>query len=232
DLERQLQALEYEVVGMAASVDEALVGIEKQRPDLVLLDIHLAGGKPGTELGKMLRQEGEIPFIYITSYSDKATVEEAKMTRPNGYLLKPFSNDDIYVAIEIALNNFAHRTIDEQIQNEKLQEKAPKRINLVVAFIQDNLDQKLTLPLLAEQSGWNMYHFARLFKKYLDTTPHQYILKARMERAQVLLTTSSDSILQIAQQLGYDSHSHFTQAFRKTIGITPNAFRRKKSTIR
>ncbi|MEL6275847.1 MAG: AraC family transcriptional regulator, partial [Bacteroidota bacterium] len=118
------------------------------------------------------------------------------------------------------------------MQLEEMPNIAPKRINQVVAYIQDNLDQKLTLPVLAEQTGWNMYHFARLFKKYLDTTPHQYVLKVRMDRAQTMLANSSDSILQIAQQLGYDSHSHFTQAFRKTTGITPNAFRRKKSTIR
>ncbi|MEL6277040.1 MAG: response regulator, partial [Bacteroidota bacterium] len=62
DIEKQLKNLGYEVVGMAVTVNEAQSDIAELQPDLVLLDIHLSDGVPGTQLGKVLREEGRIPF--------------------------------------------------------------------------------------------------------------------------------------------------------------------------
>jgi len=72
----------------------------------VLIDIILASDKTGIDLGKHIRENYNIPFIFVTSNSDRATVENAKTVKPNGYLVKPFEQQDLYTSIEIALSNF------------------------------------------------------------------------------------------------------------------------------
>ena len=232
DLQRQLEKLGYCVCDIACSTQETRQYIQKHEPDLVLLDIYLQGPESGIVIGKELRAQGNIPFIYITSHFDKATVEEAKMTRPNGYLIKPFTKEDVYVAIEMALMNFAHKSIDIVQGNSPSNETtiAPHKIKKAVEFIHDNLDKKLTLPELASLTQWNMYYFARIFKKYMNDSPYQYLLKARIEKAKTLIITTDSNLGQIALKLGFDNHSHFSQTFRKMVGISPDAYRKNNLT--
>lgn len=104
-----LAANGYEALEPAESYDEALSLVRSQRPDLVLIDIVLKGSKSGIDLAHYLSEHERIPFIFLTSNSDKRTVGLAKTTRPSAYLLKPFNKDDIYTAVEIALYNYANR---------------------------------------------------------------------------------------------------------------------------
>ena len=76
----------------------------------MLVDINLGKGREGIALGVVLREKFKLPFIFCTSYADTATVTEAKQVHPDGYLLKPFTKDDLYVAIEVACySNFVNR---------------------------------------------------------------------------------------------------------------------------
>lgn len=103
DIRMQLEKLGYNVSGMAVSYNEAIENIMQNLPDLVLVDINIEGSKDGIELGHFLRDEAEIPFIYLTSNSDKGTVNRAKDTNPNAYLIKPFKPEGLYTSIEMAL---------------------------------------------------------------------------------------------------------------------------------
>jgi len=105
DIRMQLVKLGYDVSGMATSYNEAVDSIMKVLPDLILVDINIDGDKDGIELGKFLKTEAEIPFIYLTSHSDKNTISRAKKTQPDAYLLKPFKADNLFASIEIALSN-------------------------------------------------------------------------------------------------------------------------------
>jgi DNA-binding LytR/AlgR family response regulator len=105
DIRMQLIKLGYEVSGMAVSYNEALTTMMGNLPDLVLVDINIEGSKDGIELGHFLKNEVDIPFIYLTSNADKATVDRAKETQPDAYLLKPFKSSNLYTAIEIAISN-------------------------------------------------------------------------------------------------------------------------------
>jgi len=203
--------------------------IRRYGPDLVLLDIYLYGDERGTVLGEELRAEGQLPFIYITSHTDRGTLAIAKATRPNGYLVKPFTREDVFVAIEIAMVNYAHEKIDAPNPAIPGNTEGPAKLKKTVAHIRANLDKKITLTELAELSGWNVYHFARTFKKYMGVSPYQYSLQARMERGRELLSSTENSIRGIAGVLGFDSHSHFSRTFRKQVGVSPEEYRQKKS---
>ncbi|MBL0882318.1 MAG: response regulator [Chitinophagaceae bacterium] len=114
DMERMLMGLGYDIIPNVNSYHDAIEVLNTNKPDLVLLDINLNDTKTGIDLSKQLQQQYHLPFIYITSHSDKATMDEALVTKPHGYLLKPFDADDLYAAIEVAMSNFSGQPIHNE----------------------------------------------------------------------------------------------------------------------
>ncbi|SHN35833.1 sigma 54-interacting response regulator [Chitinophaga sp. CF418] len=97
-----LEAAGHKVCGIAISVSKALALIDIHRPGLVMLDIHLKGAESGIELAHILNDK-RIPFIYLSANSSESILSLAKETRPHGFLVKPFREKDLLVAIEIAI---------------------------------------------------------------------------------------------------------------------------------
>lgn len=106
DMQSMLEEIGYEIVDNVIVYEQAEEVLKTKQVDLVLIDIILASSKTGIDLGKHIREKYNIPFIFVTSNSDRATVENAKTVKPNGYLVKPFEQQDLYTSIEIALSNF------------------------------------------------------------------------------------------------------------------------------
>jgi len=105
-MQSMLEEIGYEVIDNVIVYEQAVEVLKNHHVDLVLIDIILASEKTGIDLGKHIREVYNIPFIFVTSNSDKATVENAKTVKPDGYLVKPFEQQDLYTSIEIALSNF------------------------------------------------------------------------------------------------------------------------------
>ncbi len=102
DIEISLRQLDYSIVGIAYDSVAALDMIHSRNPDLVLLDIELNSEMTGIDIAKVLNDKYKIPFIYLTSFSDPCTIDAVKKTLPFGYILKPFSERELYSAIELA----------------------------------------------------------------------------------------------------------------------------------
>src|SRR5690606_28810827 len=105
-MQSMLEEIGYEIVDNVIVYEQAVEVLKNKEVDMVLIDIILASDKTGIDLGKHIRENYNIPFIFVTSNSDRATVENAKTVKPNGYLVKPFEQQDLYTSIEIALSNF------------------------------------------------------------------------------------------------------------------------------
>ena len=101
----------------------------------------------------------------------------------------------------------------------------------VIAYIHDNLDQQLTLAELSFMADMSTYHFARTFKQVTGVAPHQYVLNARLERAKSLLLRGNVSIAEVAHTVGFFDQSHFTNYFKRLVGVTPQAFSGKIARI-
>lgn len=106
DMQMILEDMGYNVVANVTSYEKAVVALEKNTVDLALLDIQLATEKSGIDIGKHIRDNYDIPFVFVTSNSDKETLNQAKEVKPNGYLVKPFEEKDLYTTIEITMSNF------------------------------------------------------------------------------------------------------------------------------
>ena len=109
DLEDTLQTKDYRIAGIADNGREALSFVEKETIDLMLLDIQIKGDWDGIETARQLMSVKDIPFIYLTAFSDGETIERAKETKPAAYLIKPYQPRNLLVAIDLALHNFALR---------------------------------------------------------------------------------------------------------------------------
>ncbi len=105
-IELALKKLDYESVGIAGGYSTAIDLLATTLPDLVLLDINLGTPKDGIDLAAEIKQRWGTPFIFITANSDAATLNRAKANQPLAYLVKPFSQNDIFSAIEIGWNNY------------------------------------------------------------------------------------------------------------------------------
>lgn len=105
-IKTSLVAQGYAIAGVVASGKQAIARALETHPDLALMDIHLEGEMDGIEAAEQLRAQLDIPILYLTAYADEITLQRAKITGPHGYLLKPFDDRDLHVAIEIALNRY------------------------------------------------------------------------------------------------------------------------------
>lgn len=101
-----------------------------------------------------------------------------------------------------------------------------RRIRRAVELMHAHLSENLPLERIAAAAYLSPFYFTRLFKKLTGTTPHVYLATLRTARAQALLADPNLSITEISSRVGYDSHSHFSKAFRQTTGLSPSAFRR------
>lgn len=99
-IKQTLENLQFKVCGMATNAEIALKEIELLKPDIAILDIRVEGVQTGIWLGNQL----SIPFIYLTAFNDIETIKKAITSKPAGYLIKPFNNKDLFIAVELALS--------------------------------------------------------------------------------------------------------------------------------
>jgi len=114
-----LEDNDYEVTEQATDYEEAVEFFLQDKPDLVLLDINLAGDKTGIDVAQFINLNNRVPFIYTSALSDKNTIQKAKETKPAAYLVKPFQDDQLIAAIEVAMANFS-KELDDSGESDKL----------------------------------------------------------------------------------------------------------------
>lgn len=104
DIQTQLAQLGYEVLATLSTGEEAIAHVQEAAPDLILLDIMLAGELNGIETAAQIRGRFDIPVIFLTAYADERTLQAAKLTEPYGYLLKPFDERELHSVIAMGLH--------------------------------------------------------------------------------------------------------------------------------
>jgi chemotaxis response regulator CheB len=103
NLERRLRGLGYDIAGGASTGEHAIERVGQTYPDLVLMDVRLAGAMSGTEATQRIWERFQIPVVYVTAYTDDATLEEVKRTEHYGYVVKPVRPRELHAAIQLAL---------------------------------------------------------------------------------------------------------------------------------
>lgn len=153
-----------------------------------------------TQMGLALRHELEQPTSTGHLYAETAAQMMAV------HLLKHYSTTTIHI------KQYTQRLTRRQMRQ-------------IIDYMQTHLSEKISLETLAQQVDFSSYHFAYLFRQTTGQTPHQFVLNRRLEQSQHLLTETDLPLSQIALEVGFQTQSHFTQAFRKHFGVTPRYYR-------
>ncbi len=114
---------DFTVSGIAYDDLEAKEQLATNTPDAVILDINLDSDQDGIAIAKHINSNYHLPFLFLTSYSDKETLQRAKLVEPNGYIVKPFNEQTLLATLEIAISNHANR------QNRQVPELSIEKIN-------------------------------------------------------------------------------------------------------
>jgi transcriptional regulator GlxA family with amidase domain len=141
-----------------------------------------------------------------------------------GQVLRGYYTDAFHAKLLQHLDQIRHQTADADGPREKL--PLPEwRFKRVVAFVDDNIDQPLSLPCLARAAGLSRMHFAAVFRRATGLRPHEFVTKRRIARARQWLSGSHMPIVDIALSVGFQSQAHFTTVFKRAVGTTPHRWR-------
>jgi diguanylate cyclase (GGDEF)-like protein/PAS domain S-box-containing protein len=152
DLQRRLERFGYSVVGMTSDGEEAVSLAKDREPDIVLMDIMLAGNMDGIEAAGKIRTLYSIPVIFLTAYTDEKTLERAKEVEPFGYILKPFKERELYTTIDIALYK---NSIDKKLRKqERLFSAILHSINDGIVATDTEFTVSFMNPVAEDITGW------------------------------------------------------------------------------
>jgi DNA-binding LytR/AlgR family response regulator len=119
----QLTGLGYEVTGILPRGEDAILHVEENKPDMVLLDINLKGKLNGIETALQIQKLADIPIIYLTANSDEATFNRAKASRPYAFISKPYKQLDLQRAIELTISRMAENETGPHIEDDSADER-------------------------------------------------------------------------------------------------------------
>jgi AraC family transcriptional regulator len=169
---------------------------------------------------------GEVELHYSRKFADKrlsamVTAVHAEMAAgfPSGRLFL----DSIEQAMAVTLVNghaVRHRAV--QLYKGGL---GSARLRRIKELVRAKLEDDLSLDEMAESVGLSTAHFARMFRKSTGQTPHQFVLRQRVERAKAMLRAPDARVLDVAVACGFKTQQHFAQVFRDIWGISPTEFR-------
>lgn len=154
DIEQRLKSLGYTVIDTASTGEEAVERVCEVYPDLVLMDIMLGGEIDGITAAEQIKNQFDIPVIYLTAYADEVTLQRAKITEPYGYIVKPFKEKDLHIIIDIAL--YKHEMERRLKESEKWLSTTLKSIGDAVIATDNNGLITFMNPVAERLIGWKI----------------------------------------------------------------------------
>lgn len=163
DLSATLKEYGYSVAGVAENVDEALSILNADEIDLVLLDINLNQPVDGVQIAHIINTKYRIPFIFVTAFTDSATIERVKHTNPHGYITKPYNDIDLMIALELVLNKVRDKKKDAN--------PMPAKAEIDSIFVKTHKGrEKINLSEIRWIEAYDYYAYIRLADEKLLAT--------------------------------------------------------------
>jgi len=177
EIEMTLVRMGYRIAGKVRNGDLALDLLASSNPDLALLDINIKGSRSGIDLANIIRQKYDYPFVFLTAFADRETLSKVKDTLPYGYVVKPFNDNDLLSAIELALHKYATEQgpllPSREIINQRLSSSLTPREYEVLLLLHEGLSYREAAERLHLGLNTIKTHQKALFAKIGITSRHQ-----------------------------------------------------------
>ena len=218
------EAHDCEVVGEAADGMEALAQIDALRPDIVIMDINIPimSGLKVIQVSRI--KHPKIAYVIVSGYDDFSYCQQALRLQITDYILKPVDYEEFGICIDnLKISLYEQRMAEEH----EPKEQGERVIIGITRYLQEHLEEEVSLSVLAERFHLNPQYISQLFKNEIGVGFLAYLTNIRMEKAKKLLLSTSFPIAEIAQKTGYGDYRVFTKVFKKAEGITPSQYRRE-----
>lgn len=217
-------AHDCEVVGEAADGMEALTQIDTLHPDIVIMDINIPI-MSGLKVIQMSRiKHPQTAFVIVSGYDDFSYCQQALRLQITDYILKPVNYEEFGTCIDNLKISLYEKKVSSQEESTEQEERV---ITGITRYLQEHLEEDVSLSVLSEQFHLNPQYISQLFKNEIGVGFLAYLTNIRMEKGKKLLLSTSYSVAEIAGQVGYGDYRVFTKAFKKAEGITPSQYRRE-----
>ena len=241
-----IQGIHWDELGIdrvldAGSAAQAKEMLKSEQIDLVLTDIEMPV-ESGLELVAWIKEniDGFLPCAFLTCHASFNYAKEAVHLGSFDYMLKPVDFEEVEELIlrmtnrsrimqeHKRMDEYGHRWLREKEEAGKQYEKSPASteeiIDRAIDYIRSHLSEKLSLSDLSHEAGLNPNYFNKVFKERAGDTVNQFIIKEKMGLAAQLLMEGNLKSYAIALSLGYDNYANFVNMFKKTYGMSPNAY--------
>lgn len=153
DIENRLQKFGYDVCGTVATGEEAIAKISELKPDLVLIDIRLRGVMDGIVVAQIVHHNFDLPVVYLTANADEHILNRALATKPFGYIIKPFREQELKTTIEITLNKYL---MGQKLKQDKYWLRTVLK-SISHGVIASDTEGKITFmnPIAEALTGWH-----------------------------------------------------------------------------
>lgn len=206
---------------------EAIAKAEKNKPDIILLDIGLPG-KNGIEVQKeIISFLPKVQTIILTAYSDFTYAQEALKLEVKDYLLKPAKTSNIKLAINKIISNLDKTLISEHPFN--LKDSKTDIMQKSIEYMNINYKEKIDLESISNHIHLNAQYFSRVFKKEMGISCVDYLNQLRINNSCKMLCTTSYPVYRIAIESGFTDASYFSRVFTRFLQETPIEYRRRNS---
>ena len=228
----------YEIVAEAENGFQALQILEKEKVDLVFVDLKMPE-MSGLELIESVRNlyGNRIQFIILTGYADFYYAKEAIRLSVRDYLLKPIQEQELIGVLESFNKDYKQKKTSENrfVPYEEIREpdvrsemdvrESGKILEQIEQYVQENYDKNLSLKSLSEIFYINNVYLGQIFKKKYGVMFREYLNGIRIEKAVELLVNTDEKIYRIAKQVGFSSVDYFINRFIQEKGTTPRRYR-------
>lgn len=200
-----------------------------QPPDLILLDVYMprADGFAACRLLKTDERTRDIPVIFLTAANDKEAKLKGFSLGAVDFISKPYIADEVLARVGVHVD-LAHR-VRHVSQNESVASDSLSAdevmVNAAKRLLLENLAEPMSMADLVDQLATGERRLNELFREHAGMTVFVWLREERLREARRLLAVTTLDIATIAEQLGYNSQSHFANAFKENAGVSPREYR-------
>ncbi|MEM6771648.1 MAG: response regulator, partial [Bacteroidota bacterium] len=208
-----LTGMDYAIAGDAMRADEAMAILERGETDLAILDIHIKGARSGIWLAEQIREKYDIPFIFLTAFGDKQTIADAARTQPGSYLVKPFVEQDLHAAIELAVNTYVSQQLLPTPVTSELTATSPTSLATKKLLITDSIFVKDDL--VFRRVAVTDIKYIQSFRNYLEIT-------VANGQKHLLRSTLKDFVQQLPDEVFIQTHRSYAVNLQRVNRIGGN----------